>query len=571
MQGKLWKYLDKQLNSEAVKVFSQKFNLPYEMAAILLLRGITDEKEIALYMNKGLDCVHSPFLLNDMEAACERIIKAINGKEKIVVYGDYDVDGITATTVLSDFLSSVGADVDYYIPDRFSEGYGLNILAVNKLARNGAKLMITVDCGISSIGEVEFAKTQKLDVIVTDHHSCKTEIPKAIAVINPKRQDSEYPFSGLAGVGVAFKLVLALAKKLSLAAKDIFFKYVDLVTIGTIADVVPLLDENRVICDRGIKIIQNTQNLGIKALLEVSGCKDKEITASLIAFSLAPRINAAGRMEKASLAVELFKSKNYDEALERAEKLDSLNGMRRSIEQKIAEVAEDIADKLENPLVYVLKAKGWHHGVIGIVASRLTEKYFRPCILLSEENGKCKGSGRSIEGFNLFEALSDSEEILTAFGGHAQAAGLSIKSEDVDAFTKRINAYAKKVITSEMLVPVLSVDCEINPSHITLEWAKALKKLEPFGCDNEMPVFSLSGVKILSHGTMGADKQHLYMRVSKGENIFSAVGFGMGALSAKLIQGDLADIAFTMNINTYNGTESVQLFIKDIKKPDRNY
>ena len=571
MQEKLWKYRDKQLKNDDIKTFSQKFNLPYEMAVLLLLRGIADEKDIALYMNKGLDGIHSPFLLSDMETACERIINAINSKEKITVYGDYDVDGITATTVLTDFLASVGAEVDYYIPNRFSEGYGLNILAVNKIARNGAKLMITVDCGISSIGEIEFAKTQKLDVIVTDHHSCKNEIPKAVAVINPKRADSEYPFSGLAGVGVAFKLVLALAKKLSLNTKDIFLKYADIVAIGTIADVVPLLDENRIIADRGIKIIQNTQNFGIKALLEVAGCKDKEITASLVAFSLAPRINAAGRMEKASLAVELFKSKSYEEASELAEHLDSLNKMRRSIEQKIFDDAQILAENLENPLVYVLKAKGWHHGVIGIVASRLCEKFSRPCILLSDEDGKCKGSGRSIEGFNLFDALSDSEEVLTAFGGHAQAAGLSIKSEDVDAFAKRINDYAKKIIKPEMLIPVLSVDCEINPAHITLEWANALKKLEPFGCDNETPVFSLSGVKILSQGTMGADKQHLYMRVAKGENIFSTVGFGMGGLSQELFQGYMADIAFTMNINTYNGTESVQLLIKDLKKADRNY
>lgn len=566
MREKFWKYRDKQLKKEDVLAFSERFNLPYEMAVLLLLRGISDEKDITLYMNKGLDGIHSPFLLNDMEAACDRIIKAINDKEKITVYGDYDVDGITATTVLTDFLASVGAEVDYYIPNRFSEGYGLNILAVNKIARNGAKLMITVDCGISSIGEIEFAKTQKLDVIVTDHHSCKTEIPKAIAVINPKRTDSDYPFSGLAGVGVAFKLVLALAKNLKLSTKDIFLKYADLVAIGTIADVVPLLDENRIIADRGLKIIQNTQNFGIKALLEVSGCKDKEITASLVAFSLAPRINAAGRMEKASLAVDLFKSKSYEEASELAEHLDNLNKTRRSIEQKIYDEADDIAVKLDNPLVYVLKAEGWHHGVIGIVASRLCEKFSRPCILLSEENGKCKGSGRSIDGFNLFDALSDSEEILTAFGGHAQAAGLSVKSEDVEAFTKRINAYAKKIITAEMLVPVLSVDCEINPGHITLDWAKALKKLEPFGCDNEAPVFSVSNVKILSHGTMGADKQHLYMRIGKDEKIFSAVGFGMGGLSQELFQGEMADIAFTMNINTYNSTETVQLLMKDIKK-----
>ncbi|MCR4693583.1 MAG: single-stranded-DNA-specific exonuclease RecJ, partial [Firmicutes bacterium] len=491
-------------------------------------------------------------------------------KEKITVYGDYDVDGITSTTILTDFLASSGANVDYYIPDRFSEGYGLNILAVNRIARSKTKLLITVDCGISSIGEVEFAKTQKLDVIVTDHHSCKEELPKALAVINPKRADSSYPFSGLAGVGVAFKLILALAKRLKLNTKDVFMRYADLVAIGTIADIVPLLDENRTIVAHGIKIIQNTQNFGIKALLEAAGCKDKEITSSLIAFSIAPRINAAGRMEKATLAVELFKSKSYGDAKKLAEHLDSLNRLRQQTERKIFDEALSLAYSMEKPLVYVLKSSGWHHGVIGIVASKLCEKLERPCILLSAENGKCKGSGRSIDGLNLFNALSDSEELLTAFGGHAQAAGLSIKEDMVKEFTLRINQYAKKHLTDAQLIPKISIDCVINPAHITLQWANALKKLEPFGCNNETPVFALLGAKIVSLGSMGTDGQHLFMRVQKDKLLFSAVGFGMGELSSQFLQGDIADIAFTMNINTYNGTESVQLFIKDIKKSDGN-
>ena len=570
MQEKIWEYRDKQLKTEDIYTFATQHKLPYEMAVLLLLRGICDNSKITSYISKTLDGVHNPFLFNDMDIACDRIIHAIKEKEKITVYGDYDVDGVTSTTVLTDFLSSVGADVDYYIPDRFSEGYGLNILAINRIARKGSKLLITVDCGIASIGEIEFAKTQKLDVIVTDHHSCKAELPRAVAVINPKRLDSTYPFSGLAGVGVAFKLILALAKKLNLNTKEVFFKYADLVAIGTIADIVPLLDENRIIADKGISAIQNTNNPGIKALLEVSGCSDREINSSLIAFSLAPRINAAGRMEKASLSVDLFKAKNYGDALNIAEHLVQLNSYRQQTERKIYDEASALAEKQENPLVYVLKAKGWHHGVIGIVASKLVDKLSKPCILLSEEDGKCKGSGRSIEGFNLFDALSDSEDILTAFGGHAQAAGLSISSENVDEFTKKINNYAKGIITDEMLIPRLIIDCEITPSHITLDWAKALNKLEPFGCDNELPVFALLGVKILSANTMGAENQHLFMRVQKENLSFSAVGFGMGDYAGRIMRGDSADIAFTMNINKYNGTESVQLLLKDIKISDRN-
>lgn len=570
MIKKIWEYRDKQLKSEEVSDFSKKFNLPYELAVLLLLRGVKKDEQVFSYMSKNLDSVHNPFLLNDMETACERIVRAVSEKEKITVFGDYDVDGITSTTVLTDFLTSVGADVDYYIPDRFSEGYGLNILALNRIARGGTKLLITVDCGIASFGEVEFAKTQKMDVIITDHHTCKDEIPKALAVINPKRADSEYPFSGLAGVGVAFKLVLALAKKLNLNTKDTFMKYADLVSVGTVADVVPLLDENRTIAARGIEILKNTQNFGIRALLQVSGCKDREINSSLIAFSLAPRINAAGRMERASLAVQLFKAKTYDEALSLAERLDSLNRLRQETERKIFEDALTLASKCENPLVYVLKAPDWHNGVIGIVASKLCEKFFRPCILLSAENGKCKGSGRSIDGFNLFDALSDSEDILTAFGGHSQAAGMSVSEDKVLEFTARINQYAKRHITDDMLIPKLAIDCIINPSHITLEWAKALKKLEPFGASNETPVFALLDTKIISSGAIGTGGQHLSIKLQKENFVFPAVGFGMGEISSQFVQGDNADIAFTMNINTYNGTQSVQLFIKDIKKSDRN-
>ena len=566
MQKKIWEYRDKQLKIEDISAFASQFKLPYEMAVLLLLRGVSDKSAINSFMAKGLDGIHNPFFLNDMEIACERIVRAINEKEKITVYGDYDVDGITSVSVLTDFLSSCGAICDYYIPDRFSEGYGLNILALNRLARSGTKLLITVDCGISSIGEVEFAKTQKLDVIITDHHTCKEEIPKAIAVINPKRKDSTYPFSELAGVGVAFKLVLALAKKLGMSTKDAFMKYADLVSIGTVADIVSLLDENRVIADRGIKAIKETQNFGIKALLEVSGCGEKEVTASLIAFSLSPRINAAGRMENASIAVELFKAKSYPEALELARRLDELNRLRQQTEHKIFEEASALADLQKNPLVYVLSAKNWHNGVIGIVASKLCEKFGKPCILLSEENGKYKGSGRSIEGFNLFDALSANEEFLTAFGGHALAAGLSISEENIPEFTRSINAYAKKRITDDMLIPKLMIDCAISPSHITLEWASALKKLEPFGNGNEVPVFCLEDAKILSVNAIGADGRHLALRIEKDGVTANAVWFGMGTAKDELFAGDKADIAFTLNINTYNGTQSVQLIIKDIKK-----
>ena len=565
MREKIWEYLEDTLKKDDIEAVSRQFKLPFEMAVLLLLRGVKSEESLNSYMSKSLSGIHSPFLFEDMEKACERIIASVKNKEKIVVYGDYDVDGITSTAILTDFLESIGANADFYIPDRFNEGYGLNVMAVNRLAKSGVKLIITVDCGITSVGEVSFAKTQGLDVIITDHHTCKEELPKALAVINPKRPDTAYPFPQLAGVGVAFKLILALSKTLEIPTKDTFLKYVDLAAIGTVADIVPLEGENRIIVSHGINKISKAENCGINALLEVSGCR--EISSSAIAFSLAPRINASGRMENASVAVNLFREKDADTAKETAEHLDSLNKLRQQTEQIIYKEALSQAEGFtEKPLVYVLKGENWHGGVIGIVASKICEKYFRPCILLSEADGKCKGSGRSIEGFNLFDALSDSDDILTVFGGHASAAGMSLPSGLVSEFSKKINLYAKNHLTSDMLTPKLYIDCRIEPSHVTLEWAKALKKFEPFGCKNEVPVFSMDNVQIVSAGAIGAQKQHLSLKLKKDGIYFNAVGFGIGDASENLSAGDYINIAFTMNINIYQDRENLQLFIKDIKK-----
>ncbi len=567
MQNKIWEYRDEKLSKEQINILSETFNLPYEMAVLLLNRGIFGEQELAGFMKKGLDNVHNPFLLNDMDLACDRIITAINQKEKITVYGDYDVDGITSTAVLTDFLESLGADVDYYIPNRFKEGYGLNAIAINKIAKNRAGLLITVDCGITSVGEVELAKTLKLDVIITDHHTCKDELPKAIAVINPKRKDSTYPFCELAGVGVVFKLILALAKNMGISTKDTFLKYVDLVTIGTIADVVPLVDENRVIVDKGITAIENTNNNGIKALLEVSGTNNREKNAMLVAFSIAPRLNAAGRMENAKISVELFKEKDYGKAVETATYLDSLNRNRQQTEQKILEEALEEVSKFQNEqLVYVLNHKDWHEGIIGIVASKLCEKFYRPCILLSESENKCKGSGRSIDGLNLFDALSNCEDVLTAFGGHSLAAGLSILPENIPIFRERINKYAKQLLTEDKLIPKLYIDCKLNPKNITIEWAEAMKRLEPFGAGNEIPVFALSDAEIISASGLGEEAKHLRIKLQKDGMTFNAVGFGMGEFLKELKSGEKIDIAYNLNINTYQGKDNLQLLIKDIKK-----
>ncbi len=567
MQEKIWEYRNKQLEKEDIESFAVAMKIPPAMAVILMNRGIFSKREVGAFMKKSLENVHNPFMLDGMEEATERILSAVDTKEKIVVYGDYDVDGITATATVYKFLKSIGAEVSYYIPDRFSEGYGINILAINKMARAGVKLLVSVDCGIASIGEVEFAKTQGMDVVITDHHTCREELPKAVAVINPKRQDSSYPFDGLAGVGVAFKLVLALAVRLGMKTKDVFAEYVELAAIGTIADVMPLTDENRIIVDKGIKAVQNTQNNGIRALLASAGAGDKPLDAMSLAFIVAPRLNAAGRMEDAKIAVELLICEDYERATEIAGHLSELNKRRQEIEKTIFDEAwEQVQSFGEEQLVYVIKGEGWHHGVIGIVASRICERLYRPCILISCENGKGKGSGRSVEEMNLFDAVSDSEEILTAFGGHAQAAGISINEDKIDELRKRINVFAKNNINKEQLVPKIKIDCNLSPASISMNSAKMLELLEPFGAGNETPVFSAKDFKVLASECMGADGKHLKMRLSGGGQIFNAVGFGMGEYCGEFGQGDTVSIAFNMSVNAYRGSESLQLILKDIKK-----
>ncbi len=567
MQEKIWEYRNKQLKNEDILALSKRLSLPYVVTTLLMNRGLFTDSQINAYRKKSLDSVYSPFCFCDMENATERIISAISAKEKIIIYGDYDVDGITSTSALYLFLKSQNADVDYYIPDRFTEGYGLNIMAINRLSKQGYSLMITVDCGITSVGEISFAKTQGLDVIVTDHHTPKEEIPKALAVLNPKVEDSGYPFSGLAGVGVTFKLILGLAKALGLSTKDVFFKYVDLAALGTIADVVPLMDENRVIVDKGIAAIENTNNIGIKALLRASGIADRAKDTTSIAFSLAPRLNVAGRLENAKLSVELLTCTDEQKAQEIAEHLCDLNHKRQQIEQEIyLEALEMLKTQPVDQYVYVLSGKNWHHGVIGIVASRLAEKLYRPVIMISCENGKGKASCRSIEEFNLFDALTACEDTLTAFGGHSQAAGLSIEENKIDEFRKQINEYAKKELEGLTLSPKVKIDCELSPSALTLGGAKTLESFEPYGAGNELPVFSASNLKVTAISAIGADKKHLRMSLSANGGYFLAVGFNMAEYTEKIATGDIVKIAFNMSVNTYQGNENLQLILKDIKK-----
>lgn len=567
MQSKIWEYGSKHLNKNEVADFAQRHGLSPVIACIMLNRKIREDKDVRAYLRKSLESVNNPYDFEDMEPAVDRIISAVEKGEAITIYGDYDVDGITATAVLLKFLRTIGANVDFYIPDRQTEGYGLNIVAINKLIKKGTKLFITVDCGITGVGEVEFAKTLGADFVITDHHTCKEELPRAVAVINPKKPDTAYGFDGLAGVGVAFKLVLALCIRLKMDTKSVFMEFADLVAIGTVADVVPLLSENRVIVERGIEALSKTKNKGIKALLQVAGVDKKPIDAQTIGFAVSPRLNAAGRMENAEIAVRLLIEEDEEKAMELALYLDSLNKKRQETEKQIYEEAEKMIKRLgKEQDVYVLSSKSWHSGIIGIVASKLMEKLYRPCILIAVQDGKGKASGRSIDEMNLFDALSDSEELLTTFGGHSQAAGLSIKEENIDAFRQRINEYAKKCFKDKELIPRLYIDCPIDMADISLNSAKVIATMEPFGMGNETPVFSTEGLRVITVQPIGQDNKHLRLYLSNGRMKFNAIGFGMGDLVKELRAGEVVDIAFSMNVNVYNGSESLQLILRDVKK-----
>lgn len=568
MIRKVWKFRGENVNTQEVVSAAEKTGVPYIISNILLNRGIAPN-EFGDFISKSKRNVLNPITMLDMDKAAKRIVTALENNERIVIYGDYDVDGITSTALLYDFLSSCGADVGYYIPDRKDEGYGINIMAVNKLIKDGVKLLVTVDCGITAIGEVEFAKLQGMDVIVTDHHTCKERIPQAaVAIVNPKREDDEYEFESLAGVGVAFKLAMAVTMELGKNAGECFEKYVDLAAIGTVADVVPLVGENRVIVDKGLATLQDSKRCGIKALLSVAGVADKKATAGTVAFALAPRINAAGRLGSAVTAVELLITKDSEKALDIAKELDASNKQRQETEYEINREALEMIENdkdFEKKKVIVLAKEGWHNGVIGIVASRIMERYYRPCILISITDGAGKGSGRSIASFNLFDALSHCDGLLTNFGGHSVAAGLGVNEENIAKFSEEINKYAQSVLTPEDMIPVVKIDCILTGRQLSLATVKMLSALEPYGMGNETPVFAIKNAKVISASAVGGEGKHLRMQIEKDGVRANCIGFGLGEYCEAIQPGGDVHLAFKMDINNYMGNESLQLVISDIK------
>ena len=560
--NKKWEFY----NSDLAKIqeISAKFDVSELLATVLVNRNIVDDDEIKLFLNPTRNDFHDPYLMPDMKVAVDRIIKAINSQEKTMIYGDYDVDGITSITVLSKFLKERGLEVGSYIPNRLDEGYGLNRAAIKQIADDGYKLIITVDCGISGTEEVDYAYSLGMEVIVTDHHEPLEILPKALAVIDCKRKDSKYPFNSLAGVGVAFKLIQAIGQKLELPEKE-YLKYLDIVCVGTISDIVPLVNENRVIAKLGLKLIENTRSPGLKSLLNASGYK--EINANTVSFGIAPRINASGRMGHETDALDLFLTENIVEANKITDKLNEYNRKRQDIEKKIFDEAISKIDKehLNDNNAIVLGSENWHHGVIGIVSSKITELYYKPSILVCFEEGNIgKGSGRSIQGFDLHAALLKSSKYLEKYGGHEMAVGLSVKKENFENFKNELEKIAKEEHTEEN-IPIIKIDKEINLKDIKIENVRSLKLLEPYGEANKTPVFIYKNLRIDSIRALSEGK-HLKLTLKDDNTIINAIGFNMGKYSEEYLIGDKIDVIGILEINSFNGVESVQINMKDIRK-----
>lgn len=561
MAHKKWRIAN--ADKEKASAISEKFNMDAFVAYLLAARGFDDELKVSEFISSSVR-LSDPYALSGMESAVSRIEQAISLGEKITVYGDYDCDGVTATALLYSLLNDMGGNADYYIPLRDSEGYGLNKNAVKKIADSGTRLIVTVDNGISAFEEAEYAYSLGLELVITDHHQVGDKLPKAHAVVNPHLQDGQLPFTDFSGVGVALKLACALYGDVD----DILYRYADLAAIGTIADVMPLCDENRAIVKTGLRLINEAPRPGIAALIRAAGLSEKKINSTNTAFSVCPRINATGRLEDASKAVELLVCEDEKNADFIAQQLNSNNAYRQELEQEIyADVLKQLSEQpsIASKRVIVAAGKGYHQGVVGIVASRVSEYYEKPSIIIGiDQDGAARGSARSVQGFNIFEAVSSCSDILTHFGGHPVAAGLSLSADNIDAFRKRINEFAAQKYPA-MPPQVIDIDFKISPFYLSVELAKELDVLEPYGEGNKRAVFALMGLELVSITPMGGGKHIRLECVKKGRKI-RIVKFGTPAEKFPFISGEKIDAAVKIGVNPYNGHEYLSVQAVDIRK-----
>jgi single-stranded-DNA-specific exonuclease len=552
---------------DLVDDIATEVGLPKTVIKILINRKINTIEKVRAFINPRMEDLSDPFILKGMPDAIDRITDALKQNEKIMIYGDYDVDGITATALLFLVLNRLGAQVDYYLPNRLTEGYGLSEDGIMEAKSRGISLIISVDTGITAVEEVEFARAQGIECIITDHHETGDILPKAVAIVNPKQDNCPYDAAELSGVGVAFKLAQGLYVKLGQDLAELE-RHLDLVALGTSADIVPLLGENRTLTRYGFQQIVRTTKPGLKSLTFVSGLMGKDIGTGQVVFVLAPRINAIGRLGDAKQAIKLLTTRDEQLASQIARTLDSENRRRKSIDEATLNEALNQLDEvcdLENDKAIVLASEGWHQGVIGIVASRLVERYHLPTVLIAIDNGEGKGSARSIPGFHLYEALRRCEHMLIRYGGHKYAAGLTILPENVEKFREKMKAVSKEMLTDEDLVPKLFVDAEIELDQIDSSFVDILEMFSPFGPMNMRPVFLTRNLEVVGQ-PYKVGKNHLKMKVRKGDTVIDVIGFGFGELVRPLsMRAGTVDMAYVIEYNHWNGVARIQLRVKDIR------
>ena len=537
------------------------------IARIMLNRGIETVAQGRIFLHPRLGDLHDPFAFKDMELAMERIVTALKKKEPIMIFGDYDVDGITATSLLYLILARLGASVSYYVPNRMSEGYGLSETGIQEAWDRGVKLIITVDCGITALPEVDLAKSRGIDLIITDHHEPQQQLPKALAILNPKRPDDNYPDRNLAGVGVAFKLAQGLFNRLGFDDSELE-THLDLVALGTSADIVPLSGENRILTKFGLEQVAKTNKIGLRSLVEITGLLGEEIGTGHVVFILAPRINAVGRLGDAQRAISLLTTSQREQARQVARFLNDENRRRKDIDEGMFQEAQHLIEKhvdLESDRAIVLASEKWHPGVIGIVASRVVEQYYRPTVLIALEGSQGKGSGRSIGGFNLYEALEECQELLTRFGGHKYAAGLTIEADKVAALREKLKRVAAERLSPEKLTPSLKIDVPITLDQVDQGLLNALDDLAPFGPQNMRPVLMATNLEVVGYPRV-VGQNHLKFKVRQNERMLDVIAFDMGKRLGDLQVGKPnLNLAFVLEENRWQGRASLQMRAKDLR------
>lgn len=559
LKGAQWKVINRNFEADIID-------------RILENRGLADPVDKEIFLNPDYsNHLHSPYLLKDMKTAVERILTALRKKEKIIIFGDYDADGVTATALLYDFFHHLGANFDFILPHRLNDGYGVTPSGIQKAKKAGASVIVTVDNGISALSAAEEAKRSGIDLIITDHHQQGSELPDAVAVVNPNRHDCAYPFKQISGVGVAYKLVTALAEKaLTPGDAESFLKWsLDLVAMGTVADIMPLVDENRVFVYYGLKVIAKAKRPGIRALLQGSGPSHHTINTMTIGYQLGPRINAAGRLEKADIALKLLIASDYDKALQLSKSLDEVNQKRQELTLKALEEAEASIDLKEKLLI--VSSPHWHPGIIGLVAGKLCEKYNRPVMAFShiEDEQIYKGSARSPEFFDITEAMMSLDQYLDSVGGHRQAGGCTVKSDNFASFCRDIKQYAHHILQDSTTMHHFNAETILQPGEINLPTWKKLNCLAPFGQENPNPLFLIENVEILQMRAVGFQERHLQLRLKNSNEIISAIGFGLGDYKRHLQHGQIIDLMAELSENNWNNQKNVQLIIKDIRPASR--